>query len=143
MTTLTTDLSAGRFAGLAPRPDLAARVLRVTMGGLFLFHGGVKLFVFTAGYFESIGLPGLLAYATIAAELIGGVALIAGIWTRLVSLALVPILVGAAYFGHGSFGFDFSNQGGGWEYPAFWAVALIVQALLGGGAYALQDRIAR
>ena len=97
----------------------------------------------TVGYFESIGLPGVLAYATIAVELLGGLALIAGVYTRWVSLALVPVMVGAAYFGHASAGFFFSNAGGGWEYPAFWTVALVVQALLGAGAYSVANRAAR
>ncbi len=131
----------------ASQADLAAFLLRVTMGGLFLLHGGQKLFVFTpagtVGYFESIGLPGVLAYATIAVELLGGLALIAGFYTRWVSLALVPVMVGAAYFGHAAAGFFFSNAGGGWEYPAFWTVALVVQALLGDGAYSLTNRAAR
>ena len=39
---------------------------------------------------------------------------------------------------HGSAGFFFSNAGGGWEYPAFWIVALLAQALIGDGAYALR-----
>lgn len=121
--------------------DLAALILRVSMGGLFLAHAWLKIAVFTpagtAGYFASIGLPGFLAYLTIAAELLGGLALIAGFFTRWVSLALVPVMVGAAVFGHGSAGFFFSNPNGGWEYPAFWTVTLVVQALLGNGAYAL------
>ena len=75
----------------------------------------------------------------IFAEVAGGIALILGLWTRWVALALVPILLGAIYAPHGAAGFFFSNPGGGWEFPAFWAVALIVQALLGGGAYALRD----
>ena len=58
--------------------------------------------------------------------------------TRWVSLALIPVMVGAGYFGHAAAGFFFSNTGGGWEYPAFWTVALIVQALLGAGAFALR-----
>lgn len=124
--------------------DRAALLLRVTMGGLFLAHAWLKIAVFTpagtAGYFTSLGLPGILAYLTIAAELLGGLALIAGFRTRAVSIALLPVLIGAAWFGHGSAGFFFSNEGGGWEYPAFWAVALIVQALLGGGAWSLDRR---
>lgn len=120
----------------------AALILRVTMGGLFLAHAWLKIAVFTpagtAGYFASIGLPGALGYLTIAAELLGGLALVAGVYTRWVSLGLVPVLVGAAWFAHGSAGFIFSNPGGGWEYPAFWAVALVVQALLGDGALALR-----
>ena len=129
-------------AGIAEsNADVAAFLLRVSMGLLFLAHAGVKLFVFTpagtAGFFESLGLPGLLAYVVIFAELAGGVALVLGVWTRYVSLALLPILLGSIYTPHGAAGFLFSNEGGGWEFPAFWAVALLVQALLGNGAFAL------
>ncbi|MFN3973415.1 MAG: DoxX family protein [Gemmobacter sp.] len=122
--------------------ELAATILRVSMGVLFLVHAGLKLFIFTpagtAGYFASLGLPGPLAYLVIAAELFGGLALILGVYTRWVSLALVPILLGSIYVPHGAAGFFFSNEGGGWEFPAFWTVTLIVQALLGDGAYALK-----
>lgn len=131
----------------ASQADLAALLLRVTMGVLFVLHAWMKISVFTpsgtAQYFASIGLPGVLAYLTIAAELLGSLALIAGVYTRWVSLALVPVMVGAGYFGHFSAGFFFSNAGGGWEYPAFWTVALLVQALLGDGAYSLTNRAAR
>ena len=122
--------------------DLAATVLRVSLGILFLAHAGLKLFVFTpagtAGYFASLGLPGPLAYLVIAAELFGGIALVLGVYSRWVSLALVPILLGSIYVPHGAAGFFFSNEGGGWEFPAFWAVTLVVQALLGDGGYALK-----
>lgn len=119
----------------------AALILRVSLGVLFLAHAGLKIFVFTpagaAGYFGSLGLPEGLAYLTIAAEVLGGIALIIGFQTSLVSLALVPVLLGAAILAHGPNGFWFNNEGGGWEYPAFWALALLVQSLLGGGAYAV------
>lgn len=122
--------------------DLAALTLRVAMGILFLAHAGLKIFVFTpagtAGFFESLGFPGPLAYLVIAAELLGGIALILGVWTRWVALALVPILLGSIYAPHGAAGFIFSNEGGGWEFPAFWAITLVVQALLGDGAFALK-----
>jgi len=122
--------------------DLAATILRVPMGVLFLAHAGLKLFVFTpagtVGYFASLGLPGPLAYLVIAAELFGGLALVLGVYSRWVSVALVPILLGSIYVPHGAAGFFFSNEGGGWEFPAFWAVPLVVQALLGDGAFALK-----
>ena len=122
--------------------DLAATILRVSTGVLFLAHAGLKLFVFTpagaAGYFASLGLPGPLAYLVIAAELVGGLALILGVYARWVSLALTPILLGSIYAPHGAAGFFFSNEGGGWEFPAFWAVTLVVQFVLGDGAYALK-----
>jgi putative oxidoreductase len=131
--------SASRSSSVS-NADHAALILRVAMGIGFLAHAWLKIAVFTpagtAQFFESLGLPGPLAYLVIFAELAGGIALILGLWTRWVSLALIPILLGAV-FAHWGAGFFFSNQGGGWEFPAFWAVALAVQALLGNGAYAL------
>ncbi len=121
--------------------EYAALILRVTMGVYFLVHAGLKIFVFTpagtVAFFGSLGLPGALAYLTMIAEVVGGLALIAGFMTRWVSLALVPIMLGALW-AHSGAGFIFSNAGGGWEFPAFWTVTLIVQALLGDGAYALR-----
>jgi putative oxidoreductase len=118
----------------------AAFVLRVTLGALFLLHAGLKIFVFTpagtAQFFASVGLPAALAYLVIAWEILGGVALILGVYTRLAALLLAPILLGAIVSVHASNGFFFNNPNGGWEFPAFWLVALVVQALLGDGAYA-------
>lgn len=138
MTTLTPDFTSTRST------ELAAALLRVTTGGLFVTHGLIKALVFTfagtAGYFVSIGLPGFLGYVTIVVEVLGGLALLAGFKTRPVAVALIPILLGAAYFGHGSNGFVFSNPNGGWEYPAFWAIVMGVQALLGAGAWSVDNR---
>jgi putative oxidoreductase len=121
--------------------DYAATALRVSSGALFLAHGLLKVNVFTiagtVGFFESLGLPGFLAYLTIAAELAGGAALILGVATRLVSLTLIPVLLGATWV-HAGNGWLFSGEGGGWEFPLFWAVAMGATALLGNGAYALR-----
>src|SRR6478609_2550248 len=121
----------------------AALILRITLGILFLAHAGLKVFVFTpagaAQFFGSLGLPPALAYLTIAAETVGGIALILGFFTRWVSLALIPVLIGAIVFVHGPAGFFFNNPNGGWEYLAFWIAALVVQALLGNGAFAVQN----
>ena len=119
----------------------AATLLRVSLGTLALAHGLLKVLVFTpagtVGFFASLGLPAFLAYATIGIEVVGGIALIAGVFTRYVSIVMIPILLGAVFV-HSSAGWVFSNEGGGWEFPAFWAVALVVQALLGDGAFALR-----
>ena len=118
----------------------AALLLRVVLGGLFLTHAWLKIFVFTpagtAGFFESIGIPGVLAYVVMAVEVVGGVALIAGVYARVAAIVLVPVLLGAIVTVHGANGFFFNNPKGGWEYPAFWAIALVVLAALGDGAYA-------
>ena len=124
-----------------PRTNAAALILRVSLGTMFSAHALLKYFVFTlpgtAQFFESLGLPGGLGYATFAAELVGGVLLIAGVYIRVVSLVLVPILLGATW-AHAGNGWLFTSPKGGWEYPAFWTVTLVVQALLGEGAYALR-----
>jgi putative oxidoreductase len=120
----------------------AAFALRVSLGVMFVAHALLKVFVFTlpgtVGFFQSLGLPGVLAYATVAAELVGGVLLIAGVGTRWVAAALVPVLLGATW-AHAGNGWLFSAPKGGWEYPLFLTVATVVQALLGDGAYALSN----
>ncbi|MES2913813.1 MAG: DoxX family protein [Pseudomonadota bacterium] len=126
---------------MTPNSDYAALILRVASGALFVAHGLMKLFIFTlpgtVGFFESLGLPGFFAYLTILAEIGGGLALVLGVATRAVSLALIAVLLGATW-AHSGNGWVFSNAGGGWEFPLFWAIVQGVIALLGSGAYALK-----
>ena len=123
----------------------AALLLRLALGTMFVAHALLKLFVFTlpgtVQFFQSLGLPGALAYVTFAAELIGGVMLILGVGSRWVAAALLPFLIGAAWVHLGN-GWLFSAPKGGWEYPIFLIVAAIAQTLLGDGAYALGARFA-
>ena len=125
------------------RIDVAALLLRGALGVMFIAHALLKYFVFTpAGtvqFFQSLGLPGPLAYVTIAAELVGGVLLIVGAYTRIVAFALLPILLGAAW-AHAGNGWLFTSPNGGWEYPVFLAVAGAAVTLLGGGRFALASR---
>jgi putative oxidoreductase len=119
----------------------AAALLRISQGLLFLAHGAVlKLGTFgvagTMGFFGSLGYPPALGAVVIAAEVLGGLALIAGVAVRWISLGLLPIMLGAVVQHAGS-GWLFTAPGGGWEFPAFWAVVLVVQAGLGAGAWAL------
>lgn len=144
MSATTATPSATVAAGLT-QADAAAygtMILRVTMGGMMLTHGLIKVFLFTpAGfirYFGSMGLPEPFAWLVIVAEILGGVALILGLYTRLVAAAFVPLLLGATLMVHASKGFMAGNPGGGWEFPAFWTVAMAVQVLLGDGALALR-----
>ena len=84
----------------------AALLLRVSLGVLFLAHFSLKMFVFTpagtAKFFASVGVPADLAYLTMLAEALGGLALIAGFATRFVAVALTPILLGAIVTVHDS-----------------------------------------
>ena len=121
----------------------AAFALRVSLGVISIAHALLKLFVFTlpgtAAFFASIGLPGFLGYVVFAAELLGGIALIAGFQTRLVAAGLVPIMLGATW-AHAGNGWLFTAPNGGWEYPAFLAVTTAVVALLGAGAWSFDGR---
>jgi putative oxidoreductase len=121
-------------------PEYAAFLLRLSLGVMLLSHGVLKLLVFTlpgtVQFFQSVGFPGWLAYVTVGLEIGGGLVMLAGYQTRLVALGLVPLMLGALSVHVGN-GWVFSSANGGWEYPAFLTVALIVQALLGAGAYAL------
>ncbi|MDX1556454.1 MAG: DoxX family protein [Xanthomonadales bacterium] len=124
--------------GLTP---YAVAFLRISLGIMFVAHSVIlKYFVYTlagtAGYFESIGLPGFLAYVVFWMEFIGGLLLILGIGSRWVSLALLPILVGA-FWAHAGFGWVFSNENGGWEYPLYLCILAVVQIMLGDGALSL------
>ena len=78
----------------------AAFLLRLALGAMFVAHSVIlKLFVFTlpgtAQFFQTLGLPGWFAYATFAAEAVGGVLLILGVQARWIALALLPVLLGA------------------------------------------------
>jgi putative oxidoreductase len=116
-------------------------LLRVSLGAMFVAHALLKYLVFTMPGFEAflgkIGLPAALAWPIVLAELIGGVAIIAGFYGRFVSAALLPVLLGA-FAVHWPNGWLFNVPNGGWEYPAFLAVAAVTHILAGEGAFALR-----
>jgi len=119
-----------------------AFLTRVTLGSILLAHGALKIFVFTVpgtvGFFGSLGLPAIVAYLTIFGEIMGGTALLLGIYPRLVALLSLPILIGATWVHLGN-GWVFSNEGGGWEFPALLVVLAIVVAIQGAGSFAIKQ----
>ncbi|AUX40539.1 membrane protein [Sorangium cellulosum] len=138
--------TTGRLGAITSVPrsaELAALVLRLGLGAVFLAHAAAKVFVFTlpgtVAFFTSSGFPGWTAYPVFLAELLGGAALVAGFKTRLVALALLPVMAGALLV-HLPSGWMFTSPGGGWEYVAFLMVTLLAQALLGDGAFAAGQR---
>jgi len=127
------------------RIDHGIALLRISFGLMLFAHGFVLKFMTfglagTAGFFESIGFPGWSASVVFAAETVGGLALIAGIGTRWVSVAILPVLLGALYVHLGN-GWVFSNEGGGWEYPLYLVVLAVAQFLLGAGAWSLDRKL--
>ncbi|MBS7804442.1 DoxX family protein [Rhizobiales bacterium TNE-4] len=123
---------------LAPYGVLA---LRIALGVMFIAHAYLKLAVFTVAGFEGflgkIGLPAILAWPIILAELLGGIAILVGFYGRAASLALIPILLGAVMV-HAPNGWLFNAPNGGWEYPAFMALTALAYAMIGDGALALK-----
>jgi putative oxidoreductase len=126
-------------ARLAP---YGAFALRAALGVMFVAHAYLKYAVFTvpgfAGFLGSVGLPAFLAWPIILAELVGGLAILAGFYSRLVSLALLPVLLGALAI-HAPNGWVFNAPNGGWEYPAFLALAAVAHALIGDGVFAVRS----
>ena len=126
-------------ARLAP---YGAFALRAALGVMFVAHAYLKYAVFTvpgfAGFLGGVGLPAFLAWPIILAELVGGLAILAGLYGRLVSLALLPVLLGALAV-HAPNGWVFNAPNGGWEYPAFLALAAVAHALIGDGAFAARS----
>ena len=121
---------------------LGTALLRIALGLMFLAHGLLKVLVFTlpgtAAFFESVGFPGFFAYIVAPAEILGGVALIAGFQTRLVAAATLPLLLGVVTV-HSGNGWVFSAPNGGWEFPVYLIVLAVAQVLLGGGAYSFDN----
>jgi len=126
-------------------PGTGTFIHRVALGTVLIAHSlYLKLVVFTlpgtVQFFESLGLPGLLAYAVFAVEAATGIALVLGIQVRLASAVVIPVLLGATW-AHAGNGWVFSNAGGGWEYPLLLVVLAVVQVGLGAGRFALGNAV--
>ena len=86
---------------------LGLTVTRIALGVILFAHGyllkiGTFTIAGTVGYFESIGLPAIVAYLVIGGEVIGGIALILGIFTKLAAWLSLPILLGATWMHPGN-----------------------------------------
>lgn len=137
---------------LSPAKDAALRdagllLLRATLGAGLLAHGlYLKIMVFglpgTMGFFAQIGYPGWLGAAVALGEAAAGILLLAGVWTRLAAIAMIPVLAGAT-LQHAGNGWLFSATGGGWEFPAMWTALLAAQAMTGPGAWTLPALLRR
>lgn len=99
--------------------EAAATILRLVLGVTFLIHGAAKFqggIENTVGFFESLGLPGFSAYIVALVELVGGIAMVLGVGTRVVSIlfaivlavAVVKVKLAGGFLGNGQMaGFEF------------------------------------
>ncbi|WP_408009549.1 DoxX family protein [Pseudalkalibacillus sp. A8] len=119
-------------------------VLRVILGMTFFIHGLVKFqggIGNTAGWFDSIGLPGFLAYGVALLELIGGIALVLGLFSRVVSALFVLLMIGAIVKVKLAAGFLGNGQMTGYELDLALLAMAVALSISGSKAYALDQAI--
>ena len=118
-----------------------ALLLRLLLGALFLAHLYWKVALFPGGiggWYAGLlhnAYPAFVPVYVLSAEFAGALLLIPGILTRWVALYAVPMMIGAAQFWLVRTGFYFTSSGA--ELPLVWLALLLIQAMIGDGAFAL------
>jgi putative oxidoreductase len=130
--------------------DFGWLLVRLTAGGFLLVHGLQKLFgttitAFAANSMAKRGIEPALAaaYAVWFLETVGALCIMFGLLTRLMAgMVFVELLV-IVFVAQWRNGFGWTAQGGGWEYPAFWALIVLAILIGGGGPYSLDRKLGR
>lgn len=126
--------------------DLGLAILRVVAGVVFAAHGGQKLFVYgfagvTSAFTQmGIPLPGVTGPLVALVELFGGLALIAGLLTRLAGVGLTITMLGALFLAHLAGGFFLPT---GIEYVLTLGGIAAALTLTGAGRYSADALLAR
>ena len=130
----------------ASQLDTGLAILRLVLGIVFIAHGGQKLFVYgfdgVAGGFGQMGIPmaGLFGPLVALGEFFGGIALVAGLLTRVAGLGLAAIMLGATLIAHRAAGFFMPS---GYEFTLTLFAASLALAFTGAGRWSLDGVIAR
>jgi putative oxidoreductase len=135
------------FNPATPRQlDAGLTLLRTVTGAIFVAHGAQKLFVYgiagVGGGFAQMGIPFPSVVGPLVGflELFGGLALIAGLLTRLAAVGLTANMLGALFLVHLPAGFFLPN---GYEFVLMLAASAATLTMTGAGQYSLDARIAR
>ena len=127
---------------MGTRDDLGKLVLRVTLGGILLFHGIFKLthgVDWIRGPLGALGLPGFLAYGTYVAEVLAPILLFVGWKARLAALVIAFDMLMAIVLVLRPRLFTVNPGGGGWGIEVEGMILLVAVSvfLLGSGRYRL------
>lgn len=124
--------------------DLGRALLRLTVGGLTLFHGVSKLgaggtIAWIGGQLSDAGLPSFIAYGVFIGEIIGPLMVIAGVYCRIGAVIVAVNMLFAVALVHTPELFRLNEQGGyALELQAFFTLTAVVVALLGSGRFAVK-----
>jgi putative oxidoreductase len=119
-------------------------ILRLTVGGLMLFHGVAKLLnpgsvEFIGGQLTAIGLPSLIAYGVYLGEVVAPLMIIVGVLTRVGGLLLVVNMLFAVLLVHSGDMLSLTEHGG-WrlELQGFYFFGGLALMFLGSGKLAVK-----
>ncbi|MEH7388550.1 DoxX family protein [Bacillus sp. JJ1521] len=126
--------------------ELGNFIIRVVLGITFFVHGLVKFqggIENTVGWFESIGIPGFAAYGVAIVELVGGIMLVLGLFSRIVSILFAVVMVGAIVKVKLAIGFLGDGQMAGYELDMAFLAMSVMLAITGSKAFALDQFISK
>jgi putative oxidoreductase len=138
---------------IATDNDTATTILRLALGVIFFAHGAQKTlgwfggygFTGTMGFFTGVlHIPAVFAFLAIAAEFLGALGLIFGLFTRVASFGVFCNMIVAVALVHSRFGFWMNwtgaQKGEGYEYHLLLLAASAFLMIRGAGAASI-DRL--
>jgi len=124
--------------------DIAKLLLRITLGGLMLFHGIAKLINleslgFIKNQLEGIGVHPVFSYGVYIGEIVAPLLIILGIYTRFGGFLIFVNMIFAIILVHANDLLGLTEHGG-WslELQAFYLIVALVLVLLGSGRIAVK-----
>lgn len=121
--------------------DLPKIILRVIVGAVFVYHGTLKVLNGMEGFVAYVGalgipFPRIGSYLVMATEILGGVALILGIFARWATLPLIAVMIVAIIKVTGKNGFNVFDKG--YEYNLVLIACLAVIFFQGSGRFSIK-----
>jgi putative oxidoreductase len=134
------ETSDGTLLAPSERVSAALLAIRIASALAFLFHGSAILFgAFGGPGPDFLQIPAVVGYLVGLAQFCGGLAMLTGVFTRIGSLALILVMLGAIFLVHLPHGFDIGH--GGIEYALTQLLIAVAVLLAGPGKYSLAPRL--